>query len=154
MICRPLRRVALVVCVLLFAGCDSATSPDEASVRFVVDDAVPGSDPGTPAIPNSSYTQAANAASAPGVIVVLGRIVLPTQCYELTPDVVQSGGALEITITGRTGAETCAASVVTRAYSLRIGSLHSGMYHVRVIHRVIGASPESSLVLERDVHVD
>jgi len=88
------------------------------------------------------------------VIVIIGRIVLPSSCYDLTANVDQSGSALDVTISGRAGGEICTGALVTRGYSLRIGSLHSGMHHVRVIHEVIGSNPESSLVLERDVLVD
>jgi hypothetical protein len=137
----------LAAATFVLAGCsDVTTSSSEPDVRFVLDSPT---DAPVAAAANST----ASAAGGPGVVVVIGRIVLPNGCYALSPRAERTGQSLELAVVAQPTGATCVAVVTSRGYTLRVGSLPSGTYHVRLTHEIQGP-PLIELVLEKDVHVD
>jgi len=61
---------------------------------------------------------------------------------------------LELTIVAQPLGETCVGVLTSRGYTLRVGSLSSGIYHVRLTHDIEGPTPVRELVLEKDVRVE
>lgn len=146
---------AVLVFSAATASCGGPTAPSSVDVRFAVtgETRVPTFDSG-----DANYvSDAASAAAGTGAIVVLGRMVLPTRCFVMTPSVMRLGATLDIVIDARaSGAAPCTSWMVARSYSLRVGSLARGTYHVRVVHQVAGVVGvgASTPVLVRDVSVE
>ena len=88
------------------------------------------------------------------MVVVIGRILLPSSCYTLSPRAQRSGQTLDLGVIAQSNGGSCVAAVTTQGYTLRVGSLQSGTYHVRMTHEIAGAITLRELVLEMDVHVD
>ena len=141
------RHALLAAGILSFAACSESTSPTNADVRFVLD-----SQNDSPAAASSNST--ANAAGGPGVIVAIGRIVTPSPCFSLSARVQQSGQSLDLAVVAQPTATGCISVLTSRGYTLRVGSLASGVYHVRLTHEIQGASPLVELLIEKDVRVD
>lgn len=137
---------AAIALVLGASACSDATTSADSNIRFVLDS---GSAP-----LSTGANSTANAAGGPGVIVVSGRIVLPSPCFTLSPRVIETPGALELTILAQPSGDACVAVLTSRGYTLRVGSLASGVYHVRLTHDIEGPTPLRELVLEKDVRVD
>jgi hypothetical protein len=128
-------------------ACSDATSPSDPDVRFVVE-----SQPSSPLASASNST--ASAAGGPGVVVVIGRTVLPSPCYTLSPRVQRTGQTLDLTVVAQSTVASCFAVVTSQGYTLRVGSLAAGTYHVRMTHEIEGPITLRELVLEMDVRVD
>lgn len=141
------RRLLLVAGILSLSACVDSTSPTSADVRFVLD-----SQNDSPS--SASFNSTANAAGGPGVIVAIGRIVTPSPCFSLSPRVQQSGQSLDLAVVAQPTGTGCISVVTSRGYTLRVGSLASGTYHVRLTHEIQGPSPLVELLIEKDVHVD
>jgi hypothetical protein len=101
----------------------------------------------------SATADAANAATGSGAVVILGRMVTPAPCYVLTPAVNASASVLDVVIEARANG-ACLPGLVSTSYSLRIGGLRGGAYHLRVSHRIVGAFVASVPVLEKDLRVE
>jgi len=141
------RRALLAAGVFCVSACSDSTSPENADVRFVLDSQ--GDAPAT-----TSVSSTANAAGGPGVIVAIGRIVTPSPCFSLSPRVQKSGQSLDLAVVAQPTATGCISVLTSRGYTLRVGSLASGTYHVRLTHEIQGPSPLVELLIEKDVHVD
>ena len=144
---RRVARVASLAAALGAIACSSATSPTQSDVRFVVE-----SQPSTPI--SSSNFSAANAAGGPGAVVVIGRVGLPTPCYSLSARLARSGYSLDLTVVATPTSAGCGSAATSQAYTLRVGSLSSGTYHVRLTHEREEAIVFRELVLEKDVPVE
>jgi hypothetical protein len=129
-------------------SCSDAVAPASSSLRFT-DNAPNVIDP---ASNNGGAT--ASAAGSYGVVVIVGRIILPSPCYALSPHLQRTGNALSVTISATSTSQLCAGVIDPRNYSLRISDLAAGVYHVRVYHDIAGLAQQPELVLERDVQVE
>jgi len=146
---RRVRRVAILAALSsgALACTDVTATTNGPDIRFVVE-----SSPSAPA--SSSSNSTANAAGGPGVVVVIGRIVLPSPCYGLSPRVQRAGQTLEVAVVAQSVGGSCAGVVTTQGYTLRVGSLASGTYHLRLTHDIEGPIALRELVLEMDVNVE
>lgn len=151
-----LRRAARPFVLLTAAAAAACSDPVAASsvdIRFEVTGEVRA--PATNSGDATATTDAANAAAGAGTIVVLGRILLPSPCFLLTPEVSRTGSSLDVVISARdSSSSTCAAYLVARSYSLRIASLERGTYRLRVVHEVEGPATTLAAVLDKSVVVE
>lgn len=133
------------------SSCSEITAASAPDVRF----AITGTRAGTVTenADGSATSDAANAATGSGAIVILGRMVTPSSCYTLTPVVNASASVLDAVIEARANG-ACAPGIMSTSYSLRIGGLRAGAYHLRVSHRIVGAFVASVPVLEKDLRVE
>jgi len=153
-ITRALRLCALAafpVAGAMVSSCSEITAAAAPDVRFEIT--------GTRAVTvtensdGSATADAANAATGSGAVVILGRMVTPAACYSLAPVVNASASVLDVVIEARADG-SCLPGLVSRSYSLRIGGLRQGAYHLRVSHRIVGAFVASVPVLEKDIRVE
>src|SRR4051794_37185933 len=91
---RLLSRSVVALLIVAASACHDATTTPDSNIRFSLE-----SESDTPL--SSATNSTANAAGGPGVVVVSGRIVLPSPCFALSPRVVQTSGALDLTILAR-----------------------------------------------------
>lgn len=144
-ILRALRATTFALLLASLAACADSTSPGDDAIRFVVDERI-GATPSS--VSGGGY---ATAAAGQGVIVVLGRIAVPSSCHMLSAQVQRTGMDFVATIKASIPLVTCPASAVTRDYSLRIAELSAGTYRIRVLHAVEGES--TAPMLDREVQV-
>ena len=127
-------------------GCRAATEPNAFDIRFssyIV--AVPAGD---------SLVEAITATGTTGAIVVVGRLKNSSDCFTLTPRVERDGAYILATIDARVAAVGCAAVPTLYGYTLRIGRLPPGDYHLRFAYDVADAiQPSSWVPLDATLHV-
>lgn len=127
---------ALLLATLAVGGCRSLTEPDTVDVRFSSSiDVAPATDPQVEAITATATT---------GAIVVVGALRTPSACFELTPRVRRDGSAIIVIIVARETTSGCGDGTALYEYSLRMGRLPPGDYHLTLSYAVVGASLEST----------
>lgn len=135
----------------MISSCGDITASSAPDVRFEITGTRSGTV--TENADGSATSDAANAATGSGAIVILGRMVTPASCYVLSPVVNASASMLDVVIEARANGQ-CTPGVMSTSYSLRIGGLRGGAYHLRVSHRVVGAFVASVPVLEKEIRVE
>lgn len=111
----------------LASACTSLTAADALDVRFsssVIDAPV-----GQPIAENVT------AAGGAGAIVVVGTVRMSSPCYALSPTVERDGQRIVATITA-SESPGCVAASTAYTYTLRIGNLQAGDYHLTLIYNV------------------
>lgn len=124
-------RIFLSFPLLVAAGCNPLTATDSVDLRFssaIVTD------------PTQDSLIGVTASGGAGVIVIAGTVPTQSACYVLTPDVERSGNRIVATIAARESQSGCPAGSVLYSYTLRIGRLAAGEYHLTIVHDVRGAA--------------
>jgi hypothetical protein len=135
----------------MISSCSEITASSALDVRFEITGTRAGTV--TENSDGSAIADAANAATGSGAVVILGRMVTPASCYVLSPVVNASASVLDVLIEARANG-ACLPGVMSTSYSLRIGGLRAGAYHLRVSHRIVGAFVASVPVLEKEIRVE
>lgn len=128
------------------AGCRTPTEPNAVDLRFssyIVD--VPATEVAEEAI---------TAAGTTGAIVVVGQFRTPTACYSLAPRVRRAGAFILAAVDVRATADRCDAGQVVYGYTLRIGRLPPGDYHLQFVYEVVEPAQSSTWTpIDATLHV-
>jgi hypothetical protein len=140
----------LIVAASFFVGaCATATDPSRSGVEFTVAEESRFADQ------NPSTPLTANASSAPGAVVIMGRIRTATPCWDLEQHVTRLASSINVTITARERTGVCSQVIAVRVYTLKVNAVASGPYVIHVAHEYVAQDGRTwrEAVLEKDLHV-
>lgn len=119
---------AVLALALPFAtACTSLTAADTVDIRFT--SSIVSGPSGEP------IAESVTAAGGAGAIVVVGTVLTSSPCYALSPIVERDGQRIVATITASESLG-CVAAPTAYTYTLRIGNLQAGDFHLTVNYDV------------------
>jgi hypothetical protein len=118
--------VALALLVVALSGCDDITNP-----RLVT------SFNWTEAEDPETVTEGISTSVALGELFILGQVVTPARCYELTGDFAEAGANLSLRVAARSnGSPNCDQRIGGFRYTATWSNLDYGTYNLTVVHDV------------------